>query len=467
YRVVDNPLSSPRAVSVMSNGHYAIMLTATGSGYSMWNGLAVTRWRADPTVDDGGTHIFLRDTKTGAWWSAAPGPRPFDGEQARAVLADEKVEFAKTAGTIKTKLECLVATEADAEGRRLTIMNTGSTDRHIEITSYGEFVLSSADSDAAHPAFSKMFVKTEIGPNGDVIFARRNKRNHDEPDIEVAHLIVGGSSRAPVQAETDRRAFLGRGRELRNAQAFDPGVELQGHQGFTLDPIFALRKSIRVPAGKEATVIFWTMAAPDRTTLEAQVARYRHVENFDHEAQHAWTRSQVQMRHLDTTHAEALLFQRIASYLVYPDTRLRQAQTPGNVVTAPQSALWPLSISGDFPIFALRIDDEGDLAIVQKAFRMQEYLRARGVISDLVVINERASSYAQDVQHAIDFMCENARRRGLSSGPAQHIFSVRRDLMEPATYEALVSAARILLHTRNGSISEQIDRLERMVEEDA
>jgi cyclic beta-1,2-glucan synthetase len=467
YRVIDDPLRRPRSISVMSNGHYSIMLTAAGSGYAMWNGLAVTRWRADPTVDDWGTHIFLRDTKSGEWWSAAPGPRPLAGEEARAVLTDEKAEFVKSAGTIRTKLECIVATEADAEGRRLTITNTGPIDRQIEVTSYGEFVLSSADSDTAHPAFSKMFIKTEIGERGDVIFARRNKRNHDEPDIEVAHLIVGGASRAPIQAETDRRAFIGRGRQLCDARAFDRGARLEGNQGFTLDPIFSLRKTIRVPAGKEATIIYWTIAAPNRTVLEDQVARYRHAENFDHEAQHAWTRSQVQMRHLDTTHAEALLFQRVASYLVYPDTRLRQTQTPGNVVTAPQSSLWPMSISGDFPIFALRIDDEGDLAIIQKAFRMQEYLRARGVISDLVIINERASSYAQDVQHAIDFMCDNARRRGLASGPAQHIFSVRRDLMEPATYEALVSAARIVLHTRNGSISEQIDRLERMTQDDA
>src|SRR5690606_19139655 len=123
---------------------------------------------------------------------------------------------------------------------------------------------------------------------------------------------------------------------------------------------------------------------------------------------------------------------------------------------------WPMAISGDYPIFALRIDDEADLAIVQKAFRMQEYLRSRGVVSDLVIINERAASYAQSVQHAIDFMCENARRRGLSSGPSQHIFSVRRDLMEPDAYDALISAARVALHTRNGPISEQIDRLEKL-----
>ena len=466
YRMIDDPISAKRSVSVLSNGHYSMMVTATGSGYSRWNGLDVTRWRADPTVDDWGSYVFVRDTRSGEWWSATPGPKLFPGEKASAVFADEKAEFVKVAGTITTKLECLVATEADAEGRRLTITNKGSIDRHIEVTSYGELVLSSADSDAAHPVFSKMFVRTEIGEGGDVIYARRNKRNHDEPDMQVAHLICGAGGRSPIEVETDRRAFIGRGRDMTTAKAFEKGAKLEGHQGFTMDPIFALRRTVRVPAGKDVSVIFWTIAAPSRAELENQVVRYRHVQNFDHEARLAWTRSQVQIRHLDMTHTEALLFQRIASFLIYPDTRLRQVQTPGNVVTGTQAALWPLAISGDFPIFALRIDDEIDLAIVQKSFRMQEYLRSRGVIADLVIINERAASYAQNVQHAIDFMCENARRRGLSSGPAQHIFSVRKDLMTPEAYDALVSAARISLHTRNGAISEQIDRLERLAEEE-
>ncbi|MDH6265836.1 cyclic beta-1,2-glucan synthetase [Rhizobium sp. SG_E_25_P2] len=462
YRVIDNPLSAKRSVAVISNGHYSLMVTATGSGYSRWNGLDVTRWRADPTVDDWGSYIFLRDVGSGDWWSATPAPRAFPGETASTVFSDEKAEFHKTAGMIESKLECLVATEIDAEGRRLTIVNNGAYERLIEVTSYGELVLSAADSDAAHPVFSKMFVKTEIGDSGDVIYASRNKRAIDEPDMHVAHLVGGSSARGSVEAETDRRAFIGRGRDLATAQAFDPHAKLEGHDGFTLDPIFALRRTVRLKPGKKASVVFWTFVAPSRPELETRVARYRHAENFDNEAALSWTRSQVQFRHLDSSKSEALLFQRIASFLIYPDTRLRQVQTPGNVVKATQAALWPLGISGDFPIFALRIDNEADLPIVQKSFRMQEYLRSRGVIADLVIINERTASYAQDMQHAIDFMCENARRRGLSSGPAQHIFSVRKDLMDERAYDALISAGRIVLHTRNGAISEQIERLERL-----
>ena len=124
----------------------------------------------------------------------------------------------------------------------------------------------------------------------------------------------------------------------------------------------------------------------------------------------------------------------------------------------------PLSISGDFPIFAVRINDDIDLGIAREALRAQEYLRSRGVTADLVIINERASSYAQDMQHTLDAMAENLRLRGLADGPRQHIFAVRRDIMEPQTvWTALLSASRAVFHARNGKISDQITRAENLL----
>ena len=57
-------------------------------------------------------------------------------------------------------------------------------------------------------------------------------------------------------------------------------------------------------------------------------------------------------------------------------------------------------------------------------------------------------------------MCENSRLRGQALGPRQHIFAVRRDLMEPHTYTALLAAARVVLHARNGKLSDQLVRAE-------
>src|SRR5690606_21606398 len=158
--------------------------------------------------------------------------------------------------------------------------------------------------------------------------------------------------------------------------------------------------------------------------------------------------------------ADAANVQRLARYLLYPDPFLRMPAERVAAGMGRQSALWPMAISGDFPIFCVRISDVADLEIVAQALRFQEYTRARGLLADLVIVNEQASSYVQDLQQAIESLCENSRARGKEHGPRQHIFAVRRDLMDEASYRTLLTAARIVFHTRNGTVFAQLERAE-------
>ena len=459
HRVIADPLRADRAVALLSNGHYSLMVTARGSGWARWNGLAVTRWRPDPTEDRWGGFIFLRDTEDGTWWSATAEPRQAEAEVTRTVISDSKVEFHKRVGTLRSQVDVVVASEHDAEGRCLTLTNTGDRDRVIEVTTYAEPVLFRADADTAHLTFSKMFLRTEIDTAAGVIHVKRKPRGTGEPDMRVAHMLVTDAAVGALEAETDRRSFIGRGRTLSRAAAFDPGARLTGSDGFTLDPVMALRRRVRVPAGKSAVVIVWTIAAPRRADIDTAVAYLSHAESFQHSAMQSWTRSQIQQYHLGMTPEEPAVFQKLARYLVYPDARLRAEVAPS--AAAPQSALWPLRISGDFPIFLLRIDAEADLAIARKALRAQEYFRARGLQTDLVFVNEHATSYSQDLQDAVDGLCESARLRGVTGGVhREHIFTLRRDMMDDVSFEALLAAARVAFHARNGKLSTQIERAE-------
>jgi len=460
-RIVLDPLWALRSTSLMSNGRYSVMLSATGSGYGRWGDVAVTRWQPDPTEDRYGTYIFLRDAENGEWWSTTAEPKRAPAETAHTQFSDDKASFVKTVGTLRSELECIVISEGNGEGRRVTLFNDGNTDRHIEVTSFAELVLAPEASDNAHPAFSKMFVETEIAQNNGVILAQRRKRDPHEQGIAAAHFVTDPAGLArDTEAETDRRAFIGRGRSIADAAAFDPGAKLGGHAGFTLDPIVALRRRVRVPANKKISLTFWTVVGSDRTEVEEAVSRLNHPEGFSRQAMLAWTRSQVQTRHLGLSLSDAANVQKLARYLIYPDAALR---APADVIFSglgKQSSLWPTSISGDFPIFAVRIDDVADIEIVAQALRYQEYMRARGMVADMVVVNEQASSYVQDLQQAIEALCENSRLRGTELGPRQHIFAVRRDLMDEATYKTLLAVARVVLHTRNGTIFDQVERAE-------
>lgn len=460
-RIILDPARALRSTSVMSNGRYSVMVTATGSGYSRWGELAVTRWQPDPTEDRLGSYIFLRDAGTGDWWSATSEPKRATDERVQTLFSDDKASFVKSVGSLRSEVECIVISEGNGEGRRVTLFNDGATDRHIEVTSFAELVLGSETSDNAHPAFSKMFVETEIAANNAAIFATRRKRDKNEPDVTVVHFVTDPSGSArDAGAETDRRAFIGRGRTIAEAAAFDQGAKLSGHSGFTLDPVASLRRQVRVPANKKISLTFWTVVGANRAELDEAVARLDHPESFARQAMLAWTRSQVQTRHLGLSLTDAANVQKLARYLIYPDPFLRLPAESIASGLGKQSSLWPTSISGDFPIFLVRIGDVADLEIVAQALRFQEYMRARGMMIDFVVVNEQASSYVQDLQRAVETLCENSRLRGKELGPRQHIFAVRRDLMDEATYKTLLAVARVVLHTRNGTIFDQIERAE-------
>lgn len=456
---IDEPGRAEREVALITNGRFSTILSSTGAGRTMLGGIALNRWSPDPTLDDGGIYILMRDVQSGEWWSATHSPCSGRDERASAVFSDHKAEFFKTANAIESRLEIIAATEGNADGRRLTLRNRSGSDKTIEITSYGEIVLDNPASDRAHPAFSKMFVQTEIRDNGALIVASRRPRDPRGKAVHLAHLVAGpdGAITPAAEAETDRRAFIGRGRSLGDAAAFDRGATLGGSQGHTLDPIFAIRRRVRVPAGKSVSLTYWTLIAETESERDRMAAHYARPAVFEHELRLAWTYSQVQLRHLNVSLDEAKLFRSYASLLIWPDLRL--AATPKRrTELGPQGDLWPMGISGDDPILLLRIDDEADLPIVREALRMHEFLRNRGVAHDVVILNERASSYVQDLQHAIQQLVDTAWQTAGPSAP-RHVHAVRRDQISKASFDTLVSSARIMLHTRNGKLAEQLDRL--------
>ena len=73
--------------------------------------------------------------------------------------------------------EVVVSPEDDIELRRLRIHNRRQNRRTIEFTSYAEIVLAPQAADQAQPAFSNLFVETELLPEQQAILATRRPRD--------------------------------------------------------------------------------------------------------------------------------------------------------------------------------------------------------------------------------------------------------------------------------------------------
>jgi len=464
YRSPHDPV--PRT-HLLSNGRYAVMLTAAGAGYSRVLDLAVTRFREDVTRDCWGSFIFYRDMQSGDVWSAGYQASGAEPDSYEVLFSEDRVEIVRRDGTVASRLEVVVSPEDDAEVRRVSLTNHGLRPREIEVTSYAEVVLAPPAADLAHPAFGNLFVETEHAANLDALLASRRPRAEGDPRPWAAHVIaVHGETVGAVQFETDRLRFLGRGRGVRTPMSVVDGLPLSNTAGAVLDPIFSLRHRVRLLPGTTARVTFTTLVAPSREAALSLADRYRDAGALERAATMAWTQAQVRLRHLGIPADEANLFQRLANRILFSDPSLRPGPEVLQRNTRGPSALWGHGISGDLPIVLVLIDDADEAGIVRQLLKAQEYLRGKRLVFDLVILNEKAPAYGQDLQEALEAMVRTAQAGHGDDGSEPHGNAVilRAEQSAPETRSALLAAARVALHARNGTLSEQVVRRDRSEE---
>ena len=452
--------TTPRT-QLLSNGRYSVMLTAAGSGYSRWRDVAITRWREDSTRDCWGTYIFLRDEQTGAVWSAGYQPCGVEPDDYEAVFYEDHAEITRRDRSITTSLEVVVSSEDDAEVRRVSITNMGVRARDIQVTSFAELSLTSQAADVAHPAFANLFVETEFAADIGALIATRRKRSDDETAVWVAHMLVSDAETiGELQFETDRAKFLGRGRSSRSPVSVLDGRPLSNTVGSVLDPAMSLRLTVHIPAGKTAHLIYATAVASTREEVLALADKHHDVRTFERSRTLAWTQAQVQLQHLGISADEAHLFQRLANAVIYSDPSLRPSSDVLSSSPLERSTLWAQGISGDLPIVLARIDDTEEFELIRQLLRAHEYWRMKQLSADVVIINEKAASYVQELQGSLEALVRGSQLR-LSpdtSAASGKIFLLRGDLVSPQTRAQLQIVARVTLLSRRGTLGEQISR---------
>ncbi len=198
-RVFSSPDTPIPEVQLLSNGRYHVMVTNAGGGYSRWKDLAVTRWREDGTCDNWGSFCYVRELAGGAsgeFWSTAHQPTLKRGESYEAIFSEGRAEFRRRdavrsgSGAIETYTEIVVSPEDDIELRRVRITNRSRQRREIDVTSYAEVVIAPPAADALHPAFSNLFVQTEILRERRAILCTRRPRSRGEQAPWMLHLMA-------------------------------------------------------------------------------------------------------------------------------------------------------------------------------------------------------------------------------------------------------------------------------------
>ncbi len=456
-RIFDTPTTSIPEVQLLSNGRYHVMLTNAGGGYSRWKDIAVTRWREDVTRDNWGSFCYISDVESGEFWSNTHQPTLLKAEKYEAAYSQGRVDFNCLHSNIETHTEIVVSPEDDIEIRRLRIVNRSNVQRIIEVTSYAEVVIAPAAADLMQPAFSNLFVQTEVIPHQNTIICTRRPRSAEEKAPWMFHLMVPeGKAADEVSYETDRMAFIGHGNSVVNPQAMNNPGKLSGSQGSVLDPIVAIRYRITLQPDETITMDMVTGIAETKEICQGLVNKYQ--DNITHKTrvfEMAWTHSQVVLRQLNASESDTQLYGSLAGSVLFANAAFRADPSILIYNHRQQSGLWGYSISGDLPIVLLKIESQENMQLVKQMIQAHAYWAIKGLVVDLVIWNETHDGYRQSFQTDIQSLIPSEL-----NGSKGGIFLRTADQISYEDSILFQTVARIIITDNGGTLADHVKRKE-------
>lgn len=448
------PESAPPKCHILSNGNYSVMLTNGGGGHSKYNSIYINRWRKDAISGRYGTYLFLKKLETNKIWSTTYEPLKSEADEYKAIFTQGKVEFIRVDDDIYTHTKIIVSSEDNVEMRNITITNHGRDAATLEVTSYLETIITEYAADISHPAFSNLFVITEVILEYNCLISKRRARDDKKGNkYTFSTMIVEGETIGSTQYETNRENFIGRGRNISNPRALEK--PLSNFAGVVIDPIMSLIKTVKIEGGKSATISLITGFEENREDAIETVKKHQEKSSIARAFQLAATRSQVETTYLNLTTNEINCYQEMISHILYASSLRRKYASTIMKNSKSQRGLWVYGISGDIPIILVCISKVEDIDIVKEALKAHEFWKMKGLEVDLVIMNEDEASYLQPVQRLV--------KEVVLSGYGKHIldqtggvFIREANTMPVEDVDLFYTVARIIVKGELGSIKSQV-----------
>ncbi len=317
------------------------------------------------------------------------------------------------------------------------------------------------NADLAHRAFSNLFVQTEILPQQRAILCQRRPRTPDEQTPWMFHLLAAPGAAQPSRPHTRRTAPASSAGEerrripRRSTTSDRPGrpVEHGGlgarpHRGDPQHPRRCLptsRRTVQVISG----------VAETREAAVALLQKYHDRHFVERAFEMAWFESQEVLRLLNVTEADAQVYGRLATSVIYANAVRRASPSVIARNQLGQSGLWRFGISGDLPIVLVRIGDVNRIDLVKQALQAHGYWRNKGLASDLVILNEDFSGYRAVLQDQIVGLI-NAGPEALVVDKPGGVFVRRAEELSEEDRVLFQTVARVVLTDTVETLAEQV-----------
>ena len=453
-------------IGVISNGQYTVLLNDRGSGFSRYQGVMLNRYRKISS-DHYGVYLFVRNLRTDRLWSATYAPLDEMPKSYHVNFASDKISFTRIDDDVETKTEVTVLKDRSAEIRRYTFTNNTNRVIDLEITTYGEVVLSTAAEDESHRVFNSMKIISEYdAAHESLLFSRpaahgsRNFMLHklwvEEDPNETAPIL----NYQIVEYETSRLKFLGRGGSLKHADIIESHRTLTNTVGTTLDPVMSMRRRMHIEPGKKVEAYVLTAFAKAREQLLQLTERYQTSVDVEHAFKTSSVFNNMRTDLSLLKGAQMRLYNSISKYMAQTATLGNDRQSILAKNTLSQSGLWRFGISGDLAILLLEVDRLEKSGFAKELLRAFEYFKVHGLRLDLVIINDAKGPDHDSLTHFIRNM-SNTEYLWSTHSDAGHVYVLNGADVTEAERILLHTVARLSFNTREGlTLEQQLHALE-------
>ena len=424
------------------------MITSDGDGFSQYEDRMLYRWRSDVYANTG-NYIYIKDKRQGKYWSASYHPTRIEPDEYQVIFSPHQAEFKRKDGDISTHMIISLNADRNFEIRKVTLTNHGNEEKQLEVTSYMEVVDDTHMAEISHPAFNKLFLKSEYVKEQNIFLAKRRQKNETDNPY-VMHMVKTDEKRCKkVEFENDRKRFIGRNNTLENPDCVVNSIAFFNDPGFCNDPIMSIRVQICIGAGESASLTFITGVCSKREEA-VKIAEELNVSyRIDDLLEKFRLQSNLELKYLEITKTQLNSFQDMISPIFYPCGIFRGPHENIRRNFKNQSFLWKFGISGDNPILlfvARSIEEERIIKDVLKAY---EYLRVNLVMVDLVILVDSKYGYLQEVDQLINDLTSSLRIYDSGSGKTS-FFTLHTYELLPAEIDLLYTVARVVFSEKTG-----------------
>jgi cyclic beta-1,2-glucan synthetase len=251
--------------NVIANERSGFLVTESGSGF-VWAGNSqsnrLTPWSNDPVIDASGEAIYLHDESTATLWSPTPQPVSI-GAPTRVQHGQGWTSFERDVENVQSELTVFVPLADPVKISLLTLRNTGTKIKRLEVVYYLEWVLGSTREATSSSLLT--LVDTETG----AVFCG----NRSHPDFPH-HLAFADLDLRPRTVTGDRKEFLGRNGTMALPLSFGR-TALSGTMGPGLDPCTAIRGNLTLSPGETRTVVLVVGQADSSPEARRIIRDYR------------------------------------------------------------------------------------------------------------------------------------------------------------------------------------------------